>query len=202
MSKGTLPLSLESADRIMLQLIERFSPYCERIRGAGSWRRGKETVNDLEIVAIPRVAVTQTDLFGGAVKEENTLLSYLDELVNGRHIQKGSSWGKLARYFTMKVGKTAVSVNIFTTLDGGAWGDLLLLRTGNALFSKTMFSQQDEGGVLPRNMHHVGGKLWRDGRVVPCYEEEDYFNEAGVGYILPKHRTDDTANALAVTFRN
>lgn len=48
-------MKLELAKTIANRLRERMSPFCERIEIAGSVRRQKDKVNDIEIVAIPKL---------------------------------------------------------------------------------------------------------------------------------------------------
>lgn len=45
-------MELERAQRIASQVISRLSPYCQRIEVAGSVRRKKVTVKDIDLVAI------------------------------------------------------------------------------------------------------------------------------------------------------
>jgi DNA polymerase/3'-5' exonuclease PolX len=57
-------MELDRAREIADGLVRRLSPGCVRIEVAGSVRRGKAEVNDIELVAVPKMEV-QADLFGG-----------------------------------------------------------------------------------------------------------------------------------------
>ncbi len=46
-------MQLERAQRVAREVIERLSPYCQKIEVAGSVRRKKPTVNDIDFVLIP-----------------------------------------------------------------------------------------------------------------------------------------------------
>lgn len=46
-------MELERAKRIAEKVLERVSPYCSKIEVAGSVRRGKPQVNDIDFVLIP-----------------------------------------------------------------------------------------------------------------------------------------------------
>jgi DNA polymerase/3'-5' exonuclease PolX len=45
---------LPDAERIAAAIVADLAPYCDRIQVAGSVRRRKEFVGDIELVAIPR----------------------------------------------------------------------------------------------------------------------------------------------------
>jgi len=46
-------MKLEVAQKIAAEVIERLSPYCQKIETAGSIRRRKEIVHDIDLVLIP-----------------------------------------------------------------------------------------------------------------------------------------------------
>ncbi len=46
-------MKLETAQKIAAEVVERLSPYCQKIVVAGSIRRRKATVHDIDIVLIP-----------------------------------------------------------------------------------------------------------------------------------------------------
>lgn len=64
MSMSKHRISLYDAQLKALPIVEELRPFCQRIEMAGSIRRKCEFVNDIEIVAIPRLEVLQGDLFG------------------------------------------------------------------------------------------------------------------------------------------
>jgi DNA polymerase/3'-5' exonuclease PolX len=58
-------MNLHTAQPIADRVRDLLAPHCDRIEIAGSIRRQKADVGDIEIVAIPKT-VTDGDLFGGA----------------------------------------------------------------------------------------------------------------------------------------
>jgi hypothetical protein len=109
---GKQRIPLARARIIAGEVLDLLSPVCERIEIAGSVRREKATVGDIEILCAPRVRhETQMDLFGQATGPTHTY-SELDELCTGLLADKRLSyrlnavghragWGdrnKLARY--------------------------------------------------------------------------------------------------------
>lgn len=73
-----------AALKIAEGLVCEFGPYCERVEIAGSIRRGKAEVGDIEIVAVPRFTAMYTERDGlpaqpaadggGAVRQERAAL--------------------------------------------------------------------------------------------------------------------------------
>lgn len=66
MSTATIPMSLRQARATAFEMVEALRPYCHRVEVAGSVRRGRDWINDIEIVAIPKATIepAPTDLFG------------------------------------------------------------------------------------------------------------------------------------------
>lgn len=53
MSTGGTPLPLDLAQRIAARIVEQIQPYCARVEIAGSMRRGRPVVNDIDLVCLP-----------------------------------------------------------------------------------------------------------------------------------------------------
>lgn len=66
MSTTEIKLPLHHASRLANRLVELLSPHCERIDIAGSVRRGKSEVGDIELVCEPKKI--GTDIFGQSEK--------------------------------------------------------------------------------------------------------------------------------------
>ena len=47
-------MDLGEAQKIANEVVNQLSPYCDKVEIAGSIRRQKPTVNDIDIVLIPR----------------------------------------------------------------------------------------------------------------------------------------------------
>ncbi len=74
--KGSKPKwKLEEAKAIALRVCERIAPACERVEVAGSIRRGKPQVGDIELVVIPRFETkTVDDMFGPVQSPKRNVL--------------------------------------------------------------------------------------------------------------------------------
>lgn len=53
-------LSLDKADKLAAKIVAALAPYCERIEIAGSIRRRRPLVNDIDIVCLPKPGDRQT----------------------------------------------------------------------------------------------------------------------------------------------
>ena len=61
MDLETIPL--KEAQNIAVEICYQLEPFCEKINIAGSVRRKKQEVKDIEIVCVPKLE-TQYDMFG------------------------------------------------------------------------------------------------------------------------------------------
>ncbi len=190
MSKTARPL--HEAEAIAAQVVTDLSPYCERIEVAGSVRRRKEQVGDIEIVAIPRYEL------GGlfATHPVNTLWAYLEASTTYRLI-KGK--GPDGRYYQLVRPDTDdVQIDLFIAQEDN-WGYILLLRTGSAAFGPAVLARwkhrqwmraQDEHGSVD------GHLVTRAGEIVPTPDEETVFRLVGLDPVPPEERTDEAARRL------
>jgi len=192
-TKTTLPLDV--ARRAAERLVTALAPACARIEVAGSIRRGKPQVGDIELVAIPSVVhAVQRDLFGEVVtvQARDLLDERLEELAQLRAISRTPpagarpAWGERMRKFWLAAGGQVVQVDLFLATPEN-WGAIYCIRTGPAAFSqalvthlklRTPYRQQDGALVVEAT-----------GEVVPVPEEADYFRLAGVPAIEPAERS-------------
>lgn len=202
-TKNAIPLDVAQA--VADRLIERFAPVCERIEIAGSIRRAKATIGDIELVAIPKTyRAGQLDLFGQVVDDgepRSRLDDVLDELLAAdpprifrdppKDVAGQPRWGRKYKCFWLHVNQAYghVQVDLFAATPEN-WGAILAIRTGPAEFGKllqahiknsTPYRQQD--GMLIREA---------SGEVVPVPEEADYFRLAGAEWIPPAERNRAT----------
>ena len=70
---------LSTASNYADQIVEWLTPYCERIEIAGSIRRARPEVNDIDLVVIPRTEPREekVDMFQTEKWEANLLREYL-----------------------------------------------------------------------------------------------------------------------------
>jgi len=128
---------------IAQNLVEELIPVCERIQIAGSLRREKSEVKDIEIVAIPARGETHViDMFGNVI--ESKKCSTLDTLLDFNLGQEAFAWEKDEeikrwgpRYKRLRHRETGIRCDMFLT-DKERWAYQLTIRTGPAGFSKAI----------------------------------------------------------------
>src|SRR5258708_19958012 len=85
------------------ELVEKLAPHCERIEIAGSIRRGKHTVKDIDLVVIPKMTspdtlygvtdeIAKTDFYAAVRGELWSITAEGTKLIRGTsYISKGGS---------------------------------------------------------------------------------------------------------------
>lgn len=191
----------------------RFAPYCHQVAIAGSLRRQKETVKDIELVCIPKWETrTVMDGLFPEEKQTNLLHEAFESGVYGTHpatkgmLQlrwikpgvdaptpwhikpEGKYWRGLSEY------KAGCKVDIFLTTPE-RWGTILAIRTGAGEFSKALAGHAlrvrhklSEGGLF--SVAHGGGSYQAPSRLtfVPTPTEESFFEALGLQWIEPELR--------------
>jgi len=189
-------VSLDVARTMAGLLLAQLAPVCERVEIAGSVRRGRPMVGDLEVVAIPRTETRerQVDLFTREIETVNRLDLVLDDLVAAERVVNATAagkkicWGPRQKRFWMHINPRHgwLQVDLFLTVPE-AWGAIFCLRTGPEAFSKALVThflyrtpyRQQDGGLIVKST----------GCRVSVPTEEAYFDAAGLTYIPPGRRT-------------
>lgn len=187
------------------------APACARIEVAGSIRRLRPEVADIELVAIPKIesyVKPVPGLFGedqGEEAEHNFLWAALEGL--GDRVQ----WirrGEKARafWYPLEEGGGQVQVDLYTACPEN-WGLILLIRTGSDKFSRDIVTRlararrpsfegwvRDASRTPPKNITPQGMPEWSDAEkarmhVLPTPEESDVFRLALCGQVEPANRS-------------
>jgi DNA polymerase/3'-5' exonuclease PolX len=158
-------------------LVEKLSPYCERISIAGSVRRQKPEVHDIEIVAVPKVidVPNMFDTVGERGFPSDLFLSY-------RMIKNGDRYKQI-------VLPEGINLDLFIVLPPAQWGVILTIRTGPADFSHKIVTSKSFGGYLPGDCKVHDGGVYRGGALIPMPEEADFWKFVGMRWIEPEKRS-------------
>lgn len=179
------------ANALALKSVRALESDVERILVCGSLRRCKETVGDIEIVYIPRLATepnTET-LFGEPVPVNRTdraigALIAAGILEKRQNVIGREAWGpknKLARLV-----KTGVPVDLFATTQE-SWWNYVFCRTGPAELNTRIATLAKERG-WQWNPYGPGFTPLGDGEPYIVRSEHDVFNFVGLDYLEPWQR--------------
>ena len=161
---------IEEARKIALATVEQLRPHCIRIEIAGSIRRKKEMVGDIEIVAIPKPF--SSGLFASGIA---TVVSQWKKI-------KGDLVYQDKRY-TQRTLPEGITLDLFLA-DEINWGYIFAIRTGSADYSHLVLAR----GWVQRGFKGIGGYLFRNGERVAIPEEKDLFEIVGIPYAEPEDR--------------
>lgn len=176
---------LQEATLIAKPIIMAMAPFCERIELAGSIRRLKPEVHDIEIVCVPKrtlmvaPVITTTDLFGDTKEEKDGKDEWQNdpgfvEAYNQHCHQNFKEAVGDVRTGKMAKGRTKqgdIQEDLFMcNLDN--WGNQFLIRTGSTDFTRAVAKRWSQMG-----WRSAGGYLEKyNGTPGPRFlEEEELF---------------------------
>lgn len=169
-------IPLDYATEIAEKTLGQLEPYCERIEIAGSIRRKKKEIKDVEIVLIPRVR---------------------DLLLLKKQIDK---WykikGKFPCLYTQRRLPEGIGLDLFVATPDN-WGLQLALRTGSKEYSHRVLAtgwsvkgfHSCKGILYPINSQMGEEAKLDKSRPVFLREEIDVFNFIGLEWKPPEERT-------------
>lgn len=197
----------KDAFKIAVNLLDELRPHCETIHIAGSIRRMKPEVKDIELLAIPKKRNTQSDLFGSTV---NTEVSHEFVETLYKHaavIVKGKPDGK----YMQLVLKEGIVLDLFMPTPEDYYR-MLAIRTGSVEFVRmTLAHAWSIKGWCGTKDHGLRKKsdcikkmegekeVWfcikKDGELPPAWKsEEEFFKWLGIEYIQPQNRSIFSTN--------
>jgi len=154
-------MEIERAQKIANEVVKRLSPYCWRIQIAGSIRRQKPTVNDIDIVLIP------------------------SDLWNLRHEIMGLGQVKMSGMKIMRVTVNSTQVDIYVASEE-TWATLLLIRTGSKENNIRLATLAKKKGW---HLAASGDGLFNEkGERIAGDTEESIYEALGLPYQEPEER--------------
>lgn len=162
--------ALKIAERIKAELL----PFCERIEIAGSIRRRKPDVGDIEIVAIPKRI--EVGLFEGVTARDPGFAATVDQWP----AVKGCARDGL---YTQRLLPDGIALDLFIAHPDN-WGLIYGVRTGSATFSHHFLAC----GWVRNGYKSINGMLTFNGKPIPVQTEKDLFRMAGVLWVDPEER--------------
>jgi len=164
-------MELQKAQQIAGELMDFLFPLCKKAEVAGSTRRKKTNVHDIEIVAIPN----------NINNLKNKLGLYLLKLGVKSKTNPFTKAGD--KYIQFKYKEE--QIDLFLAEEDN-WGLIYLIRTGSAAFSTYILATWKKvsgGGYSENGYLHTA-----DGRKIVTKEEIDVFNLCKIEFIEPELR--------------
>ena len=154
-------MKLEIAETTANEIVNILTPYCERIQIAGSIRRRKPNVKDIDLVLIPKAPTLKPIIQG----------------IADRVVRSGA---RLASFIYK-----GIAVDIYYANEQ-TWATLLLIRTGSAESNIRLSTLvRNRGWHLSAN---GDGLLDENGQRIAGDSEEEIFRALGQRYLEPWER--------------
>ncbi len=170
-------------------VIRALRPVTNRLVVAGSLRRRKTEVGDVEILFIPTMGtITPLDsLLPVTGNMAEVLISNLIKagiLQPRLNIKGGTAMGPKNKL--MQHVATGVPVDLFTATESN-WFNYLVCRTGGAASNMLIATRAQERGYK-WHPYHSGYERRSDGEVIPMRSEREVFEFIGLDYLEPWER--------------
>lgn len=152
---------LHEAEKLANRIVEQIHPHCKRIEIAGSIRRKKSEVRDVDLILIPKPFLWPR------------IITTLQRTMDAKVLKKGNSIAQL----TIK----GVNVDLYVaTVE--TWGTVLLIRTGSMVSNIRLSKRALSMGM---KLSHKG--LVKDGKIIASTEKE-IFEALDLPYVEPEER--------------
>lgn len=168
MSQGSR-IPLEVAQNVANDIIEQIKPHCIKCDIAGSIRRQRPTVGDIEIVCLPKPYVPDPLFRSG--------LALVVE-------QWEKVKGELPCKYTQRLLPSGIKLDLFMP-DPLGYGLVLAIRTGSAEWCKRVLAP----AWVRAGYHSKDGVLcMKDGFAISARNERELFSTIGLSWTDPKDR--------------
>ncbi len=155
-------MKLKDAEKLAEQIMEQIQPFCDRLVVAGSIRRKKREVRDVDIVLIPKPLLW------------NRIVATLQRNMDAKVLKHGEKAVQLTIY--------GINVDLYSATPE-TWEPLLLIRTGSAQHNIKLSMIARKKGM---KLSHNG--LIKDGKIVASTEKE-IFDLLDLQHVRPEDRT-------------
>ena len=158
------------------EIVSWLKPYCKKIMIAGSLRREKAEVGDIEILCIPRLGYRDEVHYRIMYLIRNRFLDY-------RLNKKGSrTYGKQNKLLVHC--ESGIPLDVFSVSEE-AWAMGLLIRTGSKMFNIRLCMQAKKLGF---HIKPYSGIIDQRGNLLKPKTEEEIFELLKLDYISPEKR--------------
>ncbi len=197
-------MELKKALHIAGQVVDALAPHCDIINVAGSCRREKPEVKDIEIVALPKI-ITAKDLFGGDMKPVRSM-EFEEIVIRIGKSLKGRPGGRYTQV-ALNTSDGEINLDLFMP-EAEDYYRQFAIRTGSAEWTQRFIAGgwvkegwcgTDQGLRMQSQCHGERGpdhKMhWKcvvakaQQMLPPVWKsEEDFFEWLKVAWVPPKYR--------------
>jgi DNA polymerase/3'-5' exonuclease PolX len=172
------------AKKIADDLLVLLGNHFQRLQIAGSLRRKKEFVGDIELVGIPHAVLDPNSFWATPISPIGGITSLMKTF--------GYKAEKTGEKYIKFVSSHGMNVDLFMCTPE-TWGCIFMIRTGSAEFTRKMVTHKFYGGWCPNRLCFSNGRLleYQGDVLVPLEtpEESFVFDELGLAYVPPEQRT-------------
>jgi DNA polymerase/3'-5' exonuclease PolX len=188
MADHNKPVSHSEAMKTALDLVVELAETCHRITVAGSLRRKKNPVNDIEILLSPKTkaAIPRGSLLPETFcPTEEKILQLIKSGILAKRLKSNGTqtFGKKTKLLIHL--PSGIPVDIFAC-QTHEWFNCLVCRTGGKDTNIKIAAQAKRRGL--RWMPCGAGFLTAEGTLLPVHQEQDVFKIAGLPYKHPSQR--------------
>lgn len=172
---------IDSARIVAEKIIQKLSPFCLKIEIAGSIRREKRMVKDVEIVLVPKT--TKTGLFLDTEERDADIVKILSDWKRQNESLEKETKGdpKAGKYLKLYYGDYPIDLFIANPRN---WGYIFALRTGSSNYNQTILKYTKRHGYTAQDGH-----IWDNNRnIIEVPTEEGFFNLIQLEMLEPKNR--------------
>ena len=143
-------MKLKRAVNIANKFKQRIEPYCVKVIIAGSIRRNKPNVKDIEILAEPHIEVIARKPFPPIVTMN--IIPYFNKLHKNPRFRFEKDGNKFKKIWLLtRNGKDLIAIDLWLVIPPDQWGTKLLIRTGPESFSKWLVTVRKPQGYKFKN---------------------------------------------------
>jgi DNA polymerase/3'-5' exonuclease PolX len=198
-------MHLDDAREVAGRIVTLLAPACAEIVVAGSIRRERPDVRDIELVARSLPGAPRPT-FGDRTPAPSHLEACIITALVDKALRLDPGNRKNGPKYKRFLDASGIGVDLFIA-DEQNWGNVLTIRTGDSDFSHRLVTQRGFGGCMPEDLRQDGGYLWRyagheglERERIPCPTEESFFAALGIAEIPePPTRDAGLARRLAAT---
>jgi DNA polymerase (family 10) len=172
-------LDRAEVEPLAFKILQAIEPMCEKVQIAGSIRRRKGGVNDIDIVVQPKQSFTTvTGDFWLTIKR--SVIIEFDAIAE----KQGDKLATFYVPFASRQGQGHVQVDLYRATES-TWGILLLVRTGSKEHNVHLCNLALAKGM---RLLYSQGLVDKEGKVIAGKTEEEVFEALGLPFILPQDR--------------